>query len=265
MKTNYFILLATLFMLASCGVGTYNPYAQNNFGAQTKVEINQANFRVVRDVEAIVSVNNTNLSRSSVEKSAYGQLLRNAKLTGSQVLINVVIEEIRRESGGFFRWLLGFPKRVQYVAARATIIEFLDENGNPRVSIPYNSTQLENKQPIVHNVQLNNSSAQYDESSNLNSQITDVVVDLSYVQKKDQQIKKLSKYKYIGKIYDIYDSLYKSLSTEEKNISTLFKIQMVVVECFNSNGKSYPNLNKQLTESATMQDQIDIFLSYYKE
>lgn len=127
-NVNSILLVALLGMLTSCGVGIYYPHAQNVFGAQTKVELNQANFRVVRDVEAVVEVVNTNLSRSSVEKSAYGQLLRNAKLTGSQVLINVVIEEILRDK---------LTRTAQYVAARATIIEFLDENGNPTVSEPY--------------------------------------------------------------------------------------------------------------------------------
>ena len=127
-KVSYFLLVAVLGMLTSCGVGVYYPHSHNLFGAQTTVQLNQANFRVVRDVEAVVEVNNTRLSRSSVEKSAYGQLLRNARLTGSQVLINVVIEEIRRDT----RW-----KCAQYVAARATIIEFLDENGNPMVSKSY--------------------------------------------------------------------------------------------------------------------------------
>ena len=120
-----------------CAVGTYYPHAQNNFGAQSKVVLDNANFRVVRDVEAIVDINNTRLSRADAANSAYGELLRKAKLTGSQVLINVVIEEVRRESGGFFRLLFGMPKRVQHVAARATIIEFLDENGNPIMSQNY--------------------------------------------------------------------------------------------------------------------------------
>ncbi len=127
-KINFILLAALLGMLSSCGVGVYYPYAHNVFGAQTTVHLDKANFRVVRDVEAVVEIKNTNLSRSSVEKSAYGQLLRNARLTGSQVLINVVIEEIRRDNG---------LNSFQYVAARATIIEFLDENGNPTVSQSY--------------------------------------------------------------------------------------------------------------------------------
>ena len=131
------ILLLVVIIATSCSVGTYYPYAQNNFGAQSKVVLKKANFRVVRDVEAIINVDNTNLSRADVANSAYGELLRKAQLTGSQVLINVVIEEVRRETAGFFRLLFGMPKKVQYVAARATVIEFLDESGNPIKSQNY--------------------------------------------------------------------------------------------------------------------------------
>ena len=137
------ILLVVALIATSCAVGTYHPYARNNFGAQSTVVLDKANFRVVRDVEAIVDVNNTNLSRADVASSAYGELLRKAQLTGSQVLINVVIEEVRRESAGFFRLLFGMPKRVQHVAARATIIEFLDENGNPTVSQSYRPSSVQ--------------------------------------------------------------------------------------------------------------------------
>ena len=131
------ILLLVVIIATSCSVGTYYPYAQNNFGAQSKVVLKKANFRVVRDVEAIVDINNTRLSRADVANSAYGELLRKAQLTGSQVLINVVIEEVRRESGGLLRLLFGMPKKVQYVSARATVIEFLDETGNPIQSQSY--------------------------------------------------------------------------------------------------------------------------------
>lgn len=131
-----FYLSCIAMIASSCAVGTYNPMARNNFGAQTTVVLDKANFRVVRDVEAVVEVNNTNLKRQDVEKSAYGELLRNARLTGSQVLINVVVEEIRRENTDIFRALFRIPpQRKQYVAARATVIEFLKDNGEPISSV----------------------------------------------------------------------------------------------------------------------------------
>lgn len=72
------IIFVVAFIATSCAIGTYYPYAQNNFGAQSTVVLDKANFRVVRDVEAIVNVDNTNLSRADVANSAYGELLRKA-------------------------------------------------------------------------------------------------------------------------------------------------------------------------------------------
>lgn len=119
------------------------PSALNNYGTQTQVVLSGANYRIVRDVEAVIEVDNSNLKRKDVERSAYGELLRQYKLTGSQAFINVSIEQVRRESMGFFRALfVGIPKVKQYVAARATIIEFLQPNGEPIKSVetPYTKT-----------------------------------------------------------------------------------------------------------------------------
>ena len=159
------ILLLLCAIAAGCSVGTYYPYAQNHFGAESKVILDKANFRVVRDVEAVVAVNNTRLSRNDLTNSAYGELLRKAQLTGSQVLINVVIEEVRQERGGFFRVLLGIPERIQYVAARATIIEFLDDNGNPIPSVASknNSTDLQdNTENITNTITTNQTNSEID-------------------------------------------------------------------------------------------------------
>ena len=130
----FLYLFVVAIVIISCKPGAYIPHATNHFGAQTQVVLNQANFRVVRNIEVVVEVNNTNLRRAEAENSAYGELLREANLTGSQVLINVVFEEIIR--GEYER---------QYIAARATIIEFLDENGNPTVSQSYRPS---NAQPV---------------------------------------------------------------------------------------------------------------------
>lgn len=137
-------------MLSSCAVGTYMPGALNNYGTQTQVVLSGANFRIVRDVEVVIEVDNSNLKRQDVERSAYGELLRQYKLTGSQAFINVSIEEVRRESAGFFRALfVGVPKVKQYVAARATIIEFLQPNGEPIKSVESPYTKSVESTPVT--------------------------------------------------------------------------------------------------------------------
>lgn len=139
-KLNYGVLLvfvASIF--GSCAVGTYVPHSVNLTGTQTTVVLDKANFRVVRNVEAVVEVDNDRLRRADVEKSAFAELTRKYPLTGSQAYINVVFDEVRREK--VFAFHSGRFKLKQYVAVRATIIEFLQDNGQPipSASSPYNT------------------------------------------------------------------------------------------------------------------------------
>lgn len=139
-KVNYFfVLLCVACVFGSCAVGSYVPSTLNVGGISTQVVLSQANYRIVRNVEAVIDINNDNLRRADVEKSAFAELMRRYPLTGSQAYINVVLEEVRREKFGMGG---GLQKRYQHVAIRATIIEFLQENGEPVKSVesPYNTT-----------------------------------------------------------------------------------------------------------------------------
>jgi hypothetical protein len=237
-KLSIFFVVA--FIATSCSIGTYLPYARNNFGAQSTVVLDKANFRVVRDVEAIVDVNNTRLSRADVASSAYGELLRKAQLTGSQVLINVVIEEVRRESAGFFRLLFGIPKRVQHVAARATIIEFLDENGHPTVSKSYRSTNTlttVTAQPIKNsNTNVSVQEVETIETQPIQKAPTEAELKAIQIKEDIQKIKqthksiiKLTSSFPYSTVYDIYEKIYKKLLNTEENLQTIRKIQPVVI------------------------------------
>ncbi len=137
-KVFYFMLVVVL--ASSCATGYYAPHNINQFGTQTQVILSEANFRIVRHLEVVIDINNSNLKRADVEKSAYAELVRRANLTGSQALINVVIEEVRRDKLHVFLTLFSgvrVSKITQHVAARGTIIEFLDKNGNPVQSEAY--------------------------------------------------------------------------------------------------------------------------------
>jgi hypothetical protein len=262
------ILLVVALIATSCAVGTYHPYAQNNFGAQSTVVLDKANFRVVRDVEAIVDVNNTNLSRADVASSAYGELLRKAQLTGSQVLINVVIEEVRRETAGFFRLLFGMPKRVQHVAARATIIEFLDENGNPRVSESYRPTNTHTTTVTAKPTNNSNASVAAQEVETPTHQPAQQMASVEDLQKCEQvhkQIVRLASHYPTNNVFYKYENLYKKLPKTDENIHKIQKMQLVVSSYFNTNGSAQPYLAKQLRNATSMEEEIAIFLSYYKE
>ena len=129
MKKYYFFALAIIaILLSSCEVGRYVPRSINVFGAQTQVVLSQANFRIVRDVELVVEVNNDHIKRSEAEKSAFAELMRKYPLVGSQVYINVVMEEVRREENTANG---GLSNLKQYIFVRATIIEFIKEDGTP--------------------------------------------------------------------------------------------------------------------------------------
>lgn len=239
------ILLVVALIATSCAVGTYHPYARNNFGAQSTVVLDKANFRVVRDVEAIVDVNNTNLSRADVASSAYGELLRKAQLTGSQVLINVVIEEVRRETGGFFRWLFGIPpKRVQHVAARATIIEFLDENGNPRVSESYRPTHTTTvPAQLINNV---NTNIEFQETPQPVQKTVTIEEEVS--RQYDLNINKLNKYGWQKSIlYSSYKTAFKYLIENEK-LNDAKKVNKVILDIFD-NKLIKTNVEKQLSQN----------------
>ena len=262
------ILLVVALIATSCAVGTYHPYARNNFGAQSTVVLDKANFRVVRDVEAIVDVNNTRLSRADVASSAYGELLRKAQLTGSQVLINVVIEEVRRESAGFFRLLFGMPKRVQHVAARATIIEFLDENGNPTVSESYRPTNTHTTTVTAQPIKNSSTNVSVQEVETINSQPTSPMAspeDIQKCEKMHKQIEKLRNYYSGSLVFKKYNNIYKSMTQTEENMLNLKKIQYVVISYLNSKGSAYPTLEKELKNASSMEEQINIFLSYSQE
>jgi hypothetical protein len=261
------ILMVVALIAASCSVGTYYPYAQNNFGAQSTVVLEEANFRVVRDVEAIINVDNTNLSRADVANSAYGELLRKAQLTGSQVLINVVIEEVRRESGGLLRLLFGMPKRVQHVAARATIIEFLDKDGNPTVSQSYRPSYTQTTTVSVQPAPKTNTPVvqEVETPTHQPAQQMASVEDLQKCEQVHKQIVRLASHYPTNNVFYKYENLYKKLPKTDENIHKIQKMQLVVSSYFNTNGSAQPYLAKQLRNATSMEEEIAIFLSYYKE
>ena len=279
------ILLFVAFFAASCSIGTYLPYARNNFGAQSTVVLDKANFRVVRDVEAIVDVNNTNLSRADVASSAYGELLRKAQLTGSQVLINVVIEEVRRETAGFFRLFFGIPKRVQHVAARATIIEFLDENGKPTVSQPYRPTNItpiqERTQPTIKqsaDPQRIETTLKVETNTDDSNKVVTPIQKPKLVSKEEQKkltqrhsqlIKLADNLRAQGTnvygVFNIYNNIYHASKIKtEQVVSELQKIQIVLAIYLNSKTSAYPNLEHDLKNASSIEEQKTILLSYRK-
>ena len=132
-KRIYFVMAVCAACLLTSCKGMYVPYSSNVLRSSTEVLLSQPNFRVVRNAEVVVEINNSRSRRADVEKSAFAELMRQYPLTGSQTYTHVVFEEIRREG----------RHAKQYIAVRAVIIEFVQPNGEPIASVqsPYYTPQ----------------------------------------------------------------------------------------------------------------------------
>lgn len=133
-------MAATLFV--GCGQSFY-PTDNHNLVA-TNVNISEANFRVVGLVEgkakATYILGIGGLSGKALRSNAYSDMVRNANLKGSQMVVNATISQTHY---GFvpFRW-------TQMVKYQGTIIEFINAN-QPSVSV----TSEESKaQPVASSV-----------------------------------------------------------------------------------------------------------------
>ena len=80
-----------------------------------------------------------------------------------------------------------------------------------------------------------------------------------------KQIIKLSEHYYGGQVLKKYNNIYKSMPQMVENMLNLQKIQYVVISYLNSKGSAYPTLEKELKNASSMEEEIAIFLSYYKE
>ena len=89
--------------------------------------------------------------------------------------------------------------------------------------------------------------------------------DIQKCEQVHKQIVKLSQHYTGSRSFSKYNDIYKSLSQTQENILNLQKIQMVVISYLNSQGEVFPQIEKQLKNASTMQEEIKIFLSYYKE
>ncbi len=74
---------------------------------------------------------------AQLQQSAYAALVRKADLTGSQVLINVTIEQVQRLSD---LWAV-FPREDNAILMQGTVIEFIDKKNAP---IGPSATEVEN-------------------------------------------------------------------------------------------------------------------------
>ena len=80
-----------------------------------------------------------------------------------------------------------------------------------------------------------------------------------------KQIIKSTEYYYGGQVFNKYNNIYKSMPQTQENMLNLQEIQYVVISYLNSKGNAYPTLAKELKKATSMDEEIAIFLSYYKK
>ncbi len=113
-------LIATVgvaLSLESCSVGRYANNSSNTNLNQTQVVLSEANFKVVKSVQAncVYEQSTYRFKPEQLKQSAYAALVKEAKLTGAQALINVNIELLERAKSN---------KHTYAVIATGTVIEF---------------------------------------------------------------------------------------------------------------------------------------------
>ena len=123
MKKLFYAIIAVVTMgLASCSTGKYVTSSYNLNQNQTQVVLSEANFKVVKQVStSVVYKQNLKFDAEQLKQSAYAALVKEAKLTGAQTLVNVTIEQVQREKMNLF----GFRKYENAVLVSGTVIEFI--------------------------------------------------------------------------------------------------------------------------------------------
>lgn len=135
MKKQLMYLLTAIVTIgmASCSTGRYVNNSQNVNLSQTQVVLSQANFQVVKHVSVTYvykNLHNRRFSANQLKESAYAALVKEAKLTGAQTIINVTMEQIQRESHFGYGIFLA-PKYEQSILVSGTVIEFLPNGVKP--------------------------------------------------------------------------------------------------------------------------------------
>lgn len=120
-KLVYAIIAVVAMGMASCSTGNYVTSSLNLNQNQTQVVLSEANFKVVKQVStSIVYTSKLKFDAQQLKQSAYAALVKEAKLQGSQTLVNITLEQVRREARNMF----GFPKYENAILVSGTVIEF---------------------------------------------------------------------------------------------------------------------------------------------
>lgn len=129
-KLSIILVAITATLLTGCSTGRYVNNSLNMNMNQTQVLLSTNNFRVVKTVSAYVEYKETlHFDYKQLQQNAYAELIRKAKLHGSQMLVNVTLENVQRISGHWYQ---------NGIMAQGVVIEFYDPN---KLDEPINSIE----------------------------------------------------------------------------------------------------------------------------
>ncbi len=113
----------TTLCFTSCSTGRYLNNSSNLNMNQTQVVLSEANYKVVKHVQThVVYTQKMKFDAKQLQQSAYAALVKEAKLKGSQALVNVTMEQVNREKASFFG--LGLTKYESAIVVSGIVIEF---------------------------------------------------------------------------------------------------------------------------------------------
>lgn len=237
-KSIKYLLVAVAAMgMASCSTGRYVNNSQNVNLSQTQVVLSQANFQVVKQVKVTyvyTRLRTIKFDAEQLKESAYAALVKEAKLTGAQTIINVTMEQVQRVRGFYFK------KYQQAITVSGTVIEFL-----PAGVTPTNSDVVESYlygDPLVGDINRINATTN---------------AAMSNVTTYHDQIKQ----KYAAK-----DAQFLAIYEQVKNylLSNKRDTEMAKIEKFLLTGsqKDINALKSEVSHNKKLDAQINIFIKY---
>lgn len=153
----------------------------------------------------------------------------------------------------------------QYIVAQSYYL------GKQKQSFAYNTLYTNHAQKTINNNETTNNNEIINNNETINTQPAQKKITDQNEQKVIESHKQIvqlinnlagqSAFRSI--VMDVYIKIYQSKSQE--NMINLKKIQSVVISYLNSKGSAYPTLDTELKNASSMEDEIAIFLSYYKE
>ncbi|MGM9838410.1 MAG: DUF6567 family protein [Paludibacteraceae bacterium] len=107
--------------MTGCSSTKYITNSSNLHMNQTQVVLSNANFKVVKEVSTYFTYKHKQkLDSELLKQSAYAALVREARLTGSQTLIHVTLEQVSRGK----RSLFCGDKSDNVILVSGVVIEF---------------------------------------------------------------------------------------------------------------------------------------------